>query len=153
MPIHQRIQSDMIAALKARDARRRGVLSFIGSELRRVAVDKRVDGLADEDAVAVLKKGLKQRHESRDAAAQAGRAELVEQADYEIAVLEEYLPQALSEADTRSLALSVVAASGATSVKDMGRVMAEAARQAPSVDKALLSRMVKELLSGKPAGA
>jgi uncharacterized protein YqeY len=139
----------MIAALKARDANRRSALSFVASELKRVAIDKRLDELPDAEAIGVLNKQLKQRQEAAEQARSANRPDLLEQNEYEIRVISEYLPRPLSEADTRALAAAVIAELSATTMKDMGRVMAEATKREPSTDKGLLSAIVKGLLGGK----
>jgi uncharacterized protein len=148
MPVQEQLQKDMIAALKAKDTQRRSALSFVVSEMKRVAIDKRQDLLTDPEAIAVLQKQLKLRQEAAEQAKGANRADLLEQNEYEIKVISEYLPKALSEDETRELAKKAIAAVGATSMKDMGKVMAEAGKE-PAVDKSVLSNIVKQLLSGK----
>lgn len=148
MSVQSKIQHDMIAALKARDANRRAALSFLGSELKRVSIDKRVDELSDAEAIAILQKQLKLRHEAADQARAVNRTDLLEQNNYEIGVISEYLPRALSEEDTRALANRVIADLAATTMKEMGRVMAEASKREPAADKTLLSTIVKQALSG-----
>lgn len=147
--LQSRIQKDMIAALKARDANRRQALSFVASELKRVAIDKRIDELPDADAIAILQKQLKLRQEAADQARAVNRLDLVEPNLYEITVISEYLPKALSEEDTRTLAAAVVKDLAATSMKDMGKVMAECTKREPAADKGILSTMVKQALAGK----
>ena len=149
MSLQSRIQADMIAALKARDANRRQALSFVGSELKRAAIDKRIDELTDADAIQILQKQLKLRQEAADQARAVNRADLLEANMYEITVISEYLPKAPSEADTRTLAAAVIKDLGAASMKDMGRVMAECTAREPGVDKTLLATVVKQALSGK----
>lgn len=139
----------MIAALKARDAQRRSALSFVASELKRVAIDKRLDELPDPDAIGILQKQLKLRQEAYDQAKAVNRDDLAEQNMYEITVISEYLPKALDENATRELAKAVIAELGATSMRDMGKVMAEASKREAAVDKSLLSTIVKQLLAGK----
>jgi len=136
----------MIAALKARDQQRRSALSFVASELKRVAIDKRLDELPDADAVSILQKQLKLRQEAADQAKAVNRADLLEQNLYEIGVISEYLPKALSAEDTAALADAVIRDLSATSMKDMGRVMAEAAKREAAVDKGVLSTVVKAKL-------
>jgi uncharacterized protein YqeY len=149
MSLQKRIQQDMIAALKAKDAPRRGALSFVASELKRVAIDKRLEELPDPEAVSVLQKQLKLRQEAADQARAVNRADLLEANEYEIKVISEYLPKALSAEETTALAEKVIADLGAGSMKDMGKVMAECANRAPSVDKGTLSAVVKAKLGGK----
>ena len=149
MSLQQKVQKDMIAALKARDQQRREALSFVASELKRVAIDKRIDELPDADAVAVLQKQLKLRQEAADQARSANRQDLLDQNEYEMKLISEYLPKALSAEETAALADTVIADLGATSMKDMGKVMAECANRSPAVDKGTLSGVVKAKLGGK----
>src|SRR5207249_4095466 len=102
----------------------------------------------DAEAVSVLQKQVRQREESLEAARKAGRAELVEANEYEVGLIRQYLPQPLSAEATRALATAVIAEIGASEVKEMGRVMAEAAKREPSVDKGLLARIVRAQLTG-----
>ena len=149
MSLQSRIQQDMIAALKARDQARRGALSFVASELKRVAIDKRVDELSDAEAIGILQKQLKLRQEAADQAKAVSRQDLLDANLYEIGIISEYLPKALGEAETAALAKAVIAEIGATSMKDMGRVMAECSKREAAADKGMLSTIVKQQLSGK----
>lgn len=149
MSLQQRIQQDMIAALKARDAKRRSALSFVASEIKKVAIDTRVESLPDPEAIAVLRKQLKLRQEAAEQARSANRADLLEQNEYEIAVISEYLPAAPSAEQMTELARKVIADLGAASMRDMGRVIAECATREPAVDKGALSAIVKAKLGGK----
>lgn len=149
MSIQARLQQEMIAALKARDANRRSAISFVAAEIKRMAIDKRLPELPDADAVGVLQKQMKLRQEALSQAKIANRADLVEAAEYEIRVIGEFLPQALGEEATKALAARVVADLGAISMKDMGKVMAEATKREPAADKTILSGLVKALLAGK----
>ena len=150
MSVQAQIQKDMIVALKARDQNRREVLSFLASEFKRVAIDKRLENpmdLPDADAVQILQKQLKLRKEALDFAVKAERQDLITQAEYESNVIREYLPASLGEEETQALATQVIAELGATSVKQMGQVMAAATAKAPYVDKSRLSAIVKSLLN------
>ena len=138
----------MTAALRERDRRRKDALSFLLAQLQTAAINRRVAELPDEEAIGVLQKQLRQREESLEGARKAVRPELAQANEYEIALIREYLPPPLSEEATRALAAAVVADLGATSLKEMGRVMAEAARRDPSVDKGLLAGIVRAQLSG-----
>lgn len=149
MSLHKRIQQDMIAALKARNARARSALSFVASELKRVAIDTRVDQLQDPEAIAVLRKQLKLRQEAAEQARAANRGDLVDQNEYEIKLISEYLPKSPDAARMTALAEKVIADLGATSMRDMGRVITECATREPAVDKGALSAIVKSRLGGK----
>jgi hypothetical protein len=147
MNIHSQMRADMIAALKARDTERRGALSFLVSELKAVAVDKRITDLSDADAIGVLQKQKKQREETLKSAEDGGRAELAARARYEIALIGEYLPEAPGADAVEAVARQVIADLGATSMRDMGKVMAEVPNRLAGVDKTTLSGIVKRLLS------
>ena len=148
MSLQSRIRADMTAALREHDRRRKDALSFLLAQLQTAAINRRMAELPDAEAVGVLQKQLRQREESLEAARKAGRAELVEANEYEAGLIRQYLPQPLSEEATGALAAAVIAELGAGDVKEMGRVMAEAARREPSVDKGLLARIVRAQLTG-----
>lgn len=145
--IHGRMQADMVAALKARDSERRAALSFLVSEVKAVAVDRRLTELPDADAIGVLQKQRKQREETLKSAEDAGRADVAAQARYEIALIGEYLPEAPSPEAVERVAREVIADLGASSMRDMGKVMAEVPNRLAGVDKSTLSAVVKRLLS------
>lgn len=147
MTLQERLANDNKEALKARDTKRRTAISFLLAEVKRLAIDKRQESLSDPEAVSVLQKQLKMRQESLEQAKKANREDLAADNLYEIDIIQSYLPKTLSDEDTKTLAQAVVNDLGARTVKDMGPVMAEAARREPGVDKGLLSRHVKALLS------
>ncbi|MBC8142693.1 MAG: GatB/YqeY domain-containing protein [Armatimonadetes bacterium] len=149
MSIYNQVQADMTAALKARDTERRAALSFLFSELKAVAVDKGDrDNLPDADAIGVLQKQRKSRDETLQSAIDGNREELAAKTRYEIALIAEYLPEAPDEAKVEETVRAVIADLGASSVRDMGKVMAEVPNRLAGVDKATLSGVVKRLLAG-----
>lgn len=137
----------MVAALKARDTERRAALSFLFSELKAVAVEKgdRSD-LPDADSISVLQKQKKSRDETLKSAEDGNREELAAKSRYEIALIDEYLPESPSEAKVEEVVRAVIAELGATSMRDMGKVMAEVANRLAGTDKSMLSGVVKKLL-------
>ena len=154
MGIYSQMQADMTAALKARDSERRAALSFLFSELKAIAIDKRVPEvgkpvpeLGDTDAISALQKQKKQREETLKSAVEGGRTEIADKARYEIALIQEYLPEAPDEAAVEATAKAVIADLGATTMRDMGKVMAEVPNRLAGVDKSMLSSVVKRLLS------
>lgn len=123
----------ILAALKDRDIAARGV--------------GRPDGITEEEILGMLQTMIKQRRESIALYEQGGRAELVQQEAEEIAVIESFLPQQMSEADTQAAVKSLIGEMGAASLKDMGGVMAELKKRfAGQMDFARASAMVKDLL-------
>jgi uncharacterized protein YqeY len=122
MSLKNRIQDDMKAAMKGGDKARLGVIRLIGSAIKQREVDERIT-LDDGAVMAILEKMIKQRRDSVAQFQAGGRPELAEAEQAEIAILQGYLPAALSTAELDSIVDAAVAESGASSVKDMGKVM------------------------------
>lgn len=121
--IEARIKDDAVAALKAGDKRLRMALNTIVAELKKA----RIDGMkqpVEADELAVLKRERKRRHEAIELFEKGGRAELAEQARNEERLLADYMPEELSESELRALVDDAVAASGAASPREIGKVMA-----------------------------
>jgi uncharacterized protein YqeY len=118
------IQEEMKAAMKGRDKRRLGVIRLILAAVKQREVDERIE-LDDTQVLVVLDKMLKQRRDSLDQYRQAGRNDLADQEAYEIDVLKEYLPEALGEAEILSLITAAIENAGASSIRDMGKVMGQ----------------------------
>ena len=122
MSLKDRLQTDIAAAMRGGDALRRDVLRMASSAA--YTVEKRNQKpLTDDEFLAVLAKEVKTRRESVEAFRGAGREDLAGKEEAEIAVLSEYLPTALSEAEIDALVTEAVAATGSTSARDIGRVM------------------------------
>ena len=112
----------MKAAMKGGDKSRLAVIRLIMSAIKQIEVDERKE-LNDTDVLAVLDKMTKQRRESASQYEQAGREDLLAQENYEITVLQEFLPEALSDDEIDALIEEAISSSGASSIKDMGKVM------------------------------
>ena len=142
-----RIQAATTAAMKARDKPRVAVLRLVNAELKRVSVDERRE-LADVDVQGVLNRMLKQRNDSLAQFRAAGRDDLAKQESFEISVISEFMPEPLGEAELDALIRRVIADTAASSMRDMGKVMA-ALREAVAgrADLALVSARVKALLT------
>lgn len=146
MSLKDRIQEDMKAAMRARDAARLSAVRLLLAALKQKEVDERVE-LADADVLAVIEKMVKQRRESIAQYEKAARQDLAEQEKFEIGVLAAYLPQQLGEAEVAEAVAAAVAESGAASVKDMGKVMALLKpRLAGRADMGKVSALVKAKL-------
>lgn len=145
--IQKQVQAEMVTALKSGDRRRKDALSFLLAEIKGVAKDRRVETLPDEDTITMLQKQLRKVQETEEVARDGKRLEAFEQAVYEIALIREFLPDAPSQEAVEEAARAAIASLGATSIRDMGRVMAEVPKHLPGVDKAMLSGVVKRLLS------
>jgi hypothetical protein len=123
MALRDRITEDMKAALKAGDKERLATIRLALAAIKQREVDERIT-LDDAQVLAVLDKMIKQRREAITQFHSGGRADLVAKETAEIGVLQGYLPAQLSEAELDELIVQSIAAAGATSLKDMGKVMA-----------------------------
>lgn len=117
-----RIDSEVKDAMRARDKQRLGVLRLIMSELKRVEVDERIE-LDEPRILAILDKMSKQRKDSLGQYQAAGRKDLVDQEAFELDVLKEFMPEPISSAELAELVKAAVTESGATSIREMGKVM------------------------------
>ena len=122
MTLKQRITDDMKAAMKSGDKARLGVIRLILAAAKQVEVDERIE-LDDSRMLSILDKMVKQRRDSVTQYENAGRTELAEQEKFEISIIQEYLPQPLTEEEINSLIELAINETGATSMKDMGKVM------------------------------
>lgn len=116
------LQQATKAAMKAREKDRLGTLRLISAELKRIEVDERVE-LDDERILVVLDKMVKQRRDSIKQYEEAGRAELADVEKAEIAVIQDFLPEQLTEDEIAALVKDAIAETGAASMQDMGKVM------------------------------
>jgi uncharacterized protein YqeY len=145
--LKQRIQEDMKAALRAQDKQRLGVVRLILAAIKQVEVDERIE-VDDTRISQILNKMLKQRRDSITQYSKAKRDDLVAQERLEEEIIQSYLPPPLSESDIDGLLSEVITQLGATSVKDMGKVMAEMKEKLQGrADMALLSKKLKERLT------
>jgi len=122
MSLKSRIQEDVKNAMRARERERLGVLRLVTAAIKQQEVDDRVE-LNDEQVLAVLDKMVKQRRESLEQYQKAGREDLAATEQYELDLIQTYLPEPLSEEELAGLIRSAIAGVGATSIKDMGPVM------------------------------
>jgi len=146
--LKQRIQDDMKTALKAGDKRRLGIIRLILAAIKQREVDERIE-IDDTQVLAVLDKLVKQQRDAIEQYTKANRQDLAEQEAYEVGVCREYLPAALGEDELIALVDAAIAAVGATSVKDMGKVMGRIKPQAQGrADMGAVGKLVKERLAG-----
>lgn len=138
-------------AMKARDERRVSTLRLINSSLKNADIEARGQNkgpLGDDELLALLAKMIKQRQESIELYEKGGRAELAQQERDEIAIIAAYLPKQMSDAEVRTAIAQAIAESGASSMKDMGKVIAALkGRYAGRMDFGKASPIVKGLLS------
>jgi uncharacterized protein YqeY len=146
--LKQRLQDDMKAAMKSGDKERLGVIRLMLAAVKQREVDERVE-LDDEQVLIVLDKMVKQRRDSITQYEQAGRDDLAAQEKFEIGILQDYLPEALSEEEIAALLEQAIADSGAESMRDMGKVMGQLKPKLQGrADMGAVSALVKEKLAG-----
>ncbi|MEZ5574006.1 MAG: GatB/YqeY domain-containing protein [Halioglobus sp.] len=143
----QTIRAAMKAAMKAKDKERLSTIRLILAEFKRIEVDERIE-VDDARALAVLDKMVKQRRDSAQQYAGAGRQELADQENAEIDVIQEYLPAQLNEQELNAMIDAAIAASEATGMAAMGAVMAQLKPQLQGrADVGAVSKLVKDRLS------
>jgi len=146
--LKQRILEDVKVAMKAGDKRRVGALRLITAAIKQREVDERIE-LDDTQVLAVLDKMNKQRRESIAQYEKAGREDLVAQEAYEIEVIQTYLPKALSETEIAAAIQEALTATGAASIRDMGKVMGLLKPKLQGrADIGAVSALVKQQLGG-----
>jgi uncharacterized protein YqeY len=149
--IRDTIKAAQIAAMKSGDKEARNAISLIQSAIKNRDIEERTKAQPTEDdvlVVEVLQKMVKQRRESIDMYEKGNRPELAAAEAAEVAVIERFLPQQMSEAETTAAIEAIKAELGASGMKDMGRVMAELkARHASELDMSKASGLVKAALS------
>ena len=151
MSLKQQIESKLNEALKAKDKNTYPTLRLMVSAIKDAEIAGRSKGqkeIADSEVTAILKKMIKQRNESCEVYRKAGRKELLESETREIEVINVFLPKQLSEEETKKICQETVKNVGATSMKDMGKVMgALKSKHADTIDFSKVSSILKELLN------
>jgi len=147
MSLITRMEDDLQAAMKVRDARRRDALRLLLNALR--GAEKELQRpLSEDEELQVLQRERKRRQEAFEAFEAAGRDEQAAVEDYELDVLEEFMPEPLSDDDVERIVDTVIAEVGATSMRDLGRVMADVMPQvAGRADGSVVSQLVREKLA------
>lgn len=147
MSLKEQIKSDVKDVMRAKEVVKRDTLRNIQAGIKQIEVDERRD-VTDADIEAIMMKYLKQREDAKTQFADAGRDDLVEKEDAEIAIVKAYLPEPMDDAELEAVLKEVIASVGATSMKDMGKVMGAAKSAIGSrADGGRINVMVKKLLS------
>jgi uncharacterized protein YqeY len=151
MSLKQQIEEKLNSALKAKDKNTYPTLRLIISAIKDAEIAGRSKGvkqITDSDINAILKKMVKQRNESCEVYKKAGRDELLKSELKEIEIINAFLPKQLSEEETKKICQEIVKSVGASSMKDMGKVMgALKAKHADTIDFSKVSLIIKELLN------
>lgn len=122
MSLKEKLQEDLKSSMKNKDTIRKSVITLVRAAIKQIEVDQRVE-LDDVAVMDIISKQLKQRNDSLAEFEKAGREDLIEETKSEIQVLKEYLPQQLSEEELEKIVIETIAEVGATSMKDMGKIM------------------------------
>lgn len=150
MSFLKKIEDDMKTAMKAKDAFRVGVLRLIKAAVKNKELEPPIHSLTEPEAIALLSSMVKQRRDSVEQYTKAGRADLAASEDSEIKIIQEYMPQALSETEISSIIAAAIQRSGATGPQDMGKVMKELKDEtAGRVDGKALADKVKTALQSR----
>ncbi len=153
MAIRERIVADLTAAMKAKDTSRLGVVRMLKSKIMEAEVDQRgrkgLDYvLEDQECLAVIATYAKQRRDSIEAYRKGGKEDLAAKEEAELAIIQQYLPAAMSEDDVRRVVAAAIAEAGATSAKDMGAVMKIVMPKLKGeADGTVVNRIVRDLLA------
>jgi len=147
MPLVDKIQKDMYKAMKEKEKEKINALRNIIGKLKYRYIDKR-DKLTEQEEIKVIQSLAKQRRESIEIYKQGGRNDLVETETKELSIIEEYLPQAMSEEEVRRLVREIVKETGAESMSDLGKVMPLVMKKgAGKIDGKIAQEILRELLS------
>jgi uncharacterized protein YqeY len=149
MGLKEKITEDMKAAMRAKDAQRLGAIRLLTAAIKQKEVDERIE-LDDAQVQTIIDKMIKQRRDSISQFEAGGRQDLADAEKSELAVLSEYMPAALSEAEVQSEVAAAVASTGAAGPQDMGKVMAVLKpKLAGRADMTAVSALVKSALANR----
>ncbi len=147
MTLEERINKDYIQAMKDKVAEKSGALSYLRAMIKQVKVDKRLEQVADDEVIAVIKKQIKQRQDSIEQFEKGGRPELASKEQAELEIMKVYLPAEMAADEIKAIIDAAVTATGAASMKDMGQVMKVVREKVGGrADGKLLSDLVRERL-------
>ena len=145
-PIRHLIEEAVKTSMRDRNKERTSTLRMALSELKKEEIDKRIE-LSDEDTIKILQRMIKQRKESMSQFRDAGREELAEKEEFEILILEDFLPEQMSEEEIEILVTETISETAAKEPQDMGKVMGSLQSKIKgNADMGLVSKIVKEKL-------
>ncbi len=147
MSLKDRIKNDIKEAMRAKDTQKRDTLRNLSAAIKQIEVDERRE-LSDADVEKILQKYVKQREDALSQFKEVGRDDLVAKEEAELKLVRSYLPEPLSDEELENIIKEIIEQTGASSMKDMGRVMKEARDAIGSrADGGRISALVKKLLS------
>lgn len=145
-PLQQQLADTIIVSMKAREIERVKVMRNVQAVIKQIEIDRRVE-LDDADVLDVLQKQLKQRQESLAIFTENNRDDLATKEQFEIDIINEFMPKQMDDSEIAALVNTEIATQGATSMRDMGLVMAVLKKKtAGRADPALISKLVKDAL-------
>jgi hypothetical protein len=148
MSLEETINKDYIQAMKDKDPERSGTINYLRAMIKQVKVDKRLETVADDEVIAVIKKQIKQRLDSIDQFEKGGRPELAAKEKSELDIMKAYLPAEMSADEIKVAVDQAVQETKASSMKDMGSVMKVVREKTGGrADGKLVSELVKEKLA------
>ncbi|MGC8970958.1 MAG: GatB/YqeY domain-containing protein [bacterium] len=148
----EKINKDYLEAKKSRNTLRESVLNLLKSNIKYKEIEAKGKGknLEDSDIIDLIKQEIKKRKESIELYRQAGRQELVEKESEELKILQEYLPEQLSEEEIKAILEKIIDEVGAIGVKDLGKVMKEAMKELKGkAEGEVIRKITEELLKKK----
>ncbi|HBH34722.1 GatB/YqeY domain-containing protein [Psychrobacter sanguinis] len=146
--LKDRITEQVKTSMKARELEKVKVLRNVQSVIKQIEIDRKIE-LDDAGVLEILQKQLKQRQESLTVFQDNGREDLAQKEQFEIDIINEFMPQQMDEAELADLINQEIAAQGASSMQDMGKVMgALKTKTAGRADPAVMSQLVKKALMG-----
>ncbi len=147
MSLKEKIKADIKDAMRAKDTFKRDVLRNLSAAIKQIEVDERKE-LSDSDVEAILAKYAKQREDALKQFKEAGREDLVEKEEKELEIVRSYLPKPLSDEELKEAVENIIQEVGATSMKDMGKIMGKIkATFGSRADGSKVNKIVKEILS------
>jgi uncharacterized protein YqeY len=146
MSLKEQLKSDLKEAMRAKDVIKRDAIRAINTMIKQIEVDQRVD-LDDNEVIKLIQKGIKQRQEAIEQFQSASRDDLVQKEQSQIDIFNLYLPKQLSDTELESIVKQIIEQTGATSMKDMGKIMQPAKEKVGGgADGKRINEMVKKLL-------
>ncbi len=147
MSLLKKLQEEMKSAMKSGDKERLATIRMLISEIKKVQIDTKKE-LSDEEIIKILQKYAKQRKDSIEQYRKAGREDLAEKEERELKIVQEFLPQPLTEEEIQKIVEEVIKETGASSMKDMGKVMKIVMEKTQGrAEGSVVSKIVKEKLS------
>ncbi|NVJ53790.1 MAG: GatB/YqeY domain-containing protein [Campylobacteraceae bacterium] len=146
MSLKQKLKDDLKLAMREKNIAKRDSIRSINTMIKQIEVDERKE-LSDEDVLKLIQKGIKQREESIAQYKEASRDDLVEKEQEQVDIFKEYMPKQLSDEELEAAMKEIISEVGATTIKDMGKVMGTASKKLTGVaDGKRINEMTKKLL-------